>query len=105
MALDELRGSVLFQNSVDVWIAACTERGADWKSVDRYREFIRYLRAGGMGLKKYSLCVSDAESADPHEKAKAAFSEEIKGTGDPDAVTYTIRLDDTAIRMIRGFGQ
>jgi len=41
--LEQLKVKALFQNTIDVWIALCNERGSEWYSVDGYRAFIRYL--------------------------------------------------------------
>ena len=43
MSLDEIRKKVIFHNSVDVWIAACFERNADWKEPQDYKKFIAHL--------------------------------------------------------------
>lgn len=101
-SLDELRKSVLFQNSVDVWIAACTETKTDWHDADGYRKFVRYLRDNSVSLQKYSLCVSDSESTDKQEREKAEFAKSLS-ENDLDGATYTIRLSDSAVSKIRSF--
>lgn len=103
MDLDTLRERVAFQNSVDVWIALCSERGSSWDDPDQYRRFTRHLRENDTALRKYSLCVSDADSPDEHERRKAGFAKGLAESQDPDAGTYSIRLDDRTIGIVRAF--
>ena len=104
MALDDLGKTVIFQNSIDVWIALCQEKSIPWNDDARYKKFIAHLRGAGLGLRKYTLCVSDAESADEHERKKSVFAKSLSDTGEADAGTYAIRLNGPALAIIRGFG-
>ena len=101
MTLDDLCKKVIFQNSVDVWISLCGEKNADWDDMEGYKRFIKRLQDGGTALKKYSLCVSDAQSADAFERKKAAFAESLSESGDPCASAYTIRLSGSTIAKLR----
>ena len=103
MSLDELRKKVIFQNSIDVWIALCHEKNNDWNSSDNYKNFIKYLHDKSLNLKKYSLCVSDAESMDEHARKKAKFAETLSENNDPNGATYTVRLNDPTVEIIRNF--
>ncbi|MDX1533378.1 MAG: hypothetical protein R3230_04140 [Nitrosopumilaceae archaeon] len=103
MNLDDLRKKVIFQNSIDVWISTCDEKNIDWQKPDDYKRFIKFLRDGDLNLKKYSLCVSDAESMDEFDRKKAKFAETLSELKDPDAETYTVKLNDAAVSKIREF--
>lgn len=103
MTLDELRKKVIFQNSIDVWIAACSEKNIDWQNTASYKDFIKYLHEKNLNLKKYSLCVSDAESMDEHDREKAKFAETLSENHDPNGDTYTVKLNDSALEVIRNF--
>lgn len=99
MALDSLRQRVMFHNSVDVWIAACQERDAEWSDAARYRRFIAYLRGSGLALKAFNLCAHDAGAT---EEKKTRFAEELAESKDnPDSAVYTVRLTDQTLGVIR----
>ena len=100
MSLDELRKKVIFHNSIDVWIAACGEKNMDWKNPDDYKKFISYLRDNNLNLKAFSLCAHEAGET---EQEKTKFAEILSESKDPDATTYTIKLNDTALETIRSF--
>lgn len=103
MNLDDLRKKVIFQNSIDVWISACDEKNTNWQEPENYKKFIKFLKSENVNLKKYSLCVSDAESMDEFDRKKAEFAETLKESNDSDAETYTVKLNDSAISVIRNF--
>ena len=103
MTLDELRKKVIFQNSIDVWIALCNEKNNDWNNSENYKNFIKYLHDKSLNLKKYSLCVSDAESMDELARKKAKFAETLSENNDPNSDTYTVKLNDPTVEIIRNF--
>ena len=103
MSLDDLRKKVIFQNSIDVWIAACSEKNIEWDNQDSYKNFIKYLHDQNLNLKKYSLCVSDAESMDEFARKKAKFAEILSENQDPNGATYTVKLNDSALETIRAY--
>lgn len=98
MALDALRQKVAFHNSVDVWIAACGEAGAEWRDHGAYRRFIAHLLAGGLAMRAFNLC---AHEAGAEEGEKARFAEGLRGSDDPNSLIYTVRLSDAALALIR----
>ena len=75
----------------------------DWFSPDNYKSFIKYLHEKNLNLKKYSLCVSDAESIDEHERKKVKFAETLSESHDPNGETYTVKLNDPTVDVIRNF--
>ena len=103
LALDIIRKKVFFHNSVDVWISACDEKNIDWYDTEKYKKFISYLLKNNLQLKAFNLCAHEAGAT---EEKKTKFTEllaEDKNT-DPNAATYTIKLSDKSIDLIRNFG-
>ena len=43
LALDDIRKKVVYQNTVDIWIAMCQEQNVDWNNTETYKKFIAYL--------------------------------------------------------------
>lgn len=108
-ALDSLRRAAAFHNTVDVWVGACAEAGRPWEDGGRYGRFVEHLRAEGVPLRPFQLCVSDEEGGGDHERAKAAFaraaregSGDAAGGGGPPGV-HSVRLNDRAVAAARGF--
>jgi len=102
MSLDSLRRKVIFQNSIDVWIALAQDRGTEWNDPEGYKRFIAYLLDHNLNLKAFTLCAHEAGAV---EQEKTDFVEALAQLKDrdPDAATYTIRLTDSAMDTIRGF--
>ena len=102
LALDIIRKKVLFHNSVDVWISACGEKDIPWNDIENYKKFIEYLLKNNLQLKAFNLCAHEAGAV---EEEKTKFTEllaEEKNTN-PNAATYTIKLNDKSIDLIRKF--
>ena len=102
LALDVIRKKVLFHNSVDVWITACEEKNTDWNNTENYKKFIEYLLKNNLQLKAFNLCAHEAGAV---EEEKTKFTELLsdeKNTN-PNAATYTIKLNDNSINLIRKF--
>ena len=101
MSLDDIRKKVIFHNSVDVWIAACHEKNADWKNPEDYKKFIAYLLKNDLNLKAFNLCAHEAGAT---EEEKTKFTETLSETkDDPNSLTYTIKLTDSALDVIRNY--
>ena len=102
MSLDDLRQKVAFHNSVDVWIAACGERGVRWDDTGAYKRFIAYLLGRGLNLKAFNLCAHDAGATDDK---KTRFTDDLAQTKDvdPNSRNYTIRLSESAVSAIRAY--
>ena len=90
LALDIIRKKVFFHNSVDVWISACEEKNADWYDTEKYKKFISYLLKNNLQLKAFNLCAHEAGATEEKNV-------------DPNAATYTIKLNDKSIDLIRKF--
>lgn len=105
-ALDSLRRAAAFHNTVDVWVGACAESGRPWEDGGQYGRFVEHLRAEGVPLRPFQLCVSDEEGGGEHERAKAAFARAARegggGGGAPPGV-HSVRLSDAAVAAARGF--
>jgi len=60
LALDEIRKKVIYQNTVDIWIAVCQEHGTDWKDTEKYKKFIADLLKSDLKMKKFPLCIKES---------------------------------------------
>jgi len=101
MSLDEIRKKVIFHNSVDVWIATCKEKNIPWTNTDDYKRFISYLLKNNLNLKAFNLCAHEAGAT---EDEKTKFTEILAETkDDPNSLTYTIKLNDAALDIIRSY--
>ena len=101
MSLDEIRKKVIFHNSVDVWIATCFERNADWREPQDYKKFIAHLLENNLNLKAFNLCAHEAGAT---EDDKVRFTEKLAlSKEDPNSLTYTIKLNDSALDIIRKY--
>ena len=96
MSLDDLRKRVAFHNSVDVWIAACGERDADWTNPENYKKFIAYLLKNNLSLKAFNLCAHEAGATD---EAKTQFADTLAQTKDDSQLP---ELHDTAEQLCDG---
>ena len=102
LSLDVIRKKVFFHNSIDVWISACEENNIDWFNIDNYKKFISYLLKNNLHLKTFNLCAHEAGAV---EEQKTKFAEMLNNEkdSDPNAATYTIKLNDNTIDVIRKF--
>jgi hypothetical protein len=100
MSLDEIRKKVMFHNSIDVWIATCTEKNISWSNPENYKKFISYLLKNNLNLKAFSLCAHEAGAT---EQEKTKFADALSDSKDPNAATYTIKLNDVTLDIIRKF--
>ena len=100
MSLDEIRKKVMFHNSIDVWIATCTEKNIGWADTEKYKKFISYLLKNNLNLKAFSLCAHEAGAT---EQEKTKFADALSESKDPNAATYTIKLNDATLDVIRKF--
>tara|TARA_Y100000590_G_scaffold305665_1_gene344772 strand:+ start:4520 stop:4852 length:333 start_codon:yes stop_codon:yes gene_type:complete len=102
LSLDIIRKKVFFHNSIDVWISACNEKNKDWFNTENYKKFISYLLKNNLQLKAFNLCTHEAGAT---EEKKTKFSELLSEEKDsnPNAATYTIKLTDQSINLIRNY--
>lgn len=100
MSLEELRQKVIFHNSIDVWIAACNEKNTKWNDTTKYQKFISYLLENNLNLKAFSLCAHEAGET---EQEKTKFAEALSDIKNPNAATYTIKLNDSALDIIKKY--
>jgi hypothetical protein len=101
LSLDEMRKKVLFHNSVDIWIATCFEKSKPWTNPEDYKKFISYLLSHNLNLKAFNLCAHEAGAT---EEEKTKFTDILFETkDDPNSLTYTIRLNASALEVIRHY--
>ncbi len=105
MMLEKLRDKAFFQNTIDVWIAFCEERGIEWYNIEGYRNFINYLNSMGLKMQKFPLCVKESGGLYERGKDKAKFLEELSHYSDADSSAYTLKLSGEAINKIRSFNR
>jgi len=103
MTLEELRKKAIYQNSVDTWIVTCEENNTDWYVTENYKKFIDYLTKNNLKMKKFPLCVSESDEKFTQGKDKAKFVEILSESQVPNSATYTIKLNDATIELIRKF--
>ena len=103
MTLEELRKSAIYQNTIDVWIAACEEKNIDWYETENYKKFIDYLIKNQLKMQKFPLCVKETGGMYERGRDKTKFAEILSESEEPNAAAYTIKLNDNAIELIRKF--
>lgn len=104
MTLEELRSRAFFQNTIDVWIAFCEEKGLDWYDLNSYRSFIKHLSWTGTKMQKFPLCIKESGGLYERSRDKTKFLEELSKLSSDDAAAYTIKLSDSMLERIRLFG-
>jgi len=103
MTLEDLRKKVLYQNTLDIWIGICEEKNINWNETKNYKKFIDYLLNQNLGMKKFPLCVSESDPNLESTQEKGKFAEVLSESNEPNCATYTIRLNNSAIDLIRKF--
>jgi hypothetical protein len=100
--LEQLKVRALFQNTIDVWIALCNERGSEWYSVDGYRAFIRYLLSKNVKMNRFPLCVKETGTYE-RSRDKVSLLDELSKLNTQDAQVYIVKLDEETLKIIREF--
>ena len=103
LALDEIRKKVIYQNTVDIWIAVCQEQGTAWHDTEKYKKFIEYLLKCNLQMKKFPLCIKESGGNYERGQDKTAFGEKLSESNDENSAAYTIKLNDNAVNIIRKF--
>jgi len=103
LALDEIRKKVIYQNTVDIWIAVCQEHGTDWNDTEKYKKFIADLLKSNLKMKKFPLCIKESGGNFERGKDKTEFGEKLSESNDENRAVYTIKLNDIVVNMIRKF--
>lgn len=103
MTLDQLRQKAFFQNTIDVWISYCEERGREWYDIDNYRRFVNHLTANGIKMQKFPLCIKESGGVYERGRDKTQFLDELSKFSDDDAAAYTVKLSSDVLAKIRSF--
>lgn len=103
MTLEELRTKALFQNTIDVWIMHCQETNMEWFDVDAYREFITHLLQNNVKMQKFPLCIKESGGMFERGRDKTQLLDKLSQFDTPDAMAYTLKLDDKTMSIIRSF--
>jgi hypothetical protein len=83
--VEELKQHLLYNNTLDVWTALCSERGKEWKNIEGYYKFLDHLKSQGVKLDVSVVCPP------------------IKGFSEKPPKAFNIKLDDSTIQKIRRF--
>jgi hypothetical protein len=83
--VEELRQSLLYNNTLEVWMALCTERGKEWRNIEAYGRFLDHLSKVGVKLDLSVVCPP------------------IKGFSEKPPKAFNIKLDQGNIQKIRSF--
>jgi hypothetical protein len=101
LSLDEIRKKDIFHNSVDIWIATCFEKSKPWTNHEDYKKFLSYLLSHNLNLKAFNLCAHEAGAT---EEEKTKFTDILSDTkDDPNSLIYTIKLNVSALEVIRHY--
>ena len=103
LALDEIRKKVIYQNTVDIWIAVCQEHDTDWNDTEKYKKFIAGLLKSNLQMKKFPLCIKESGGNFERGQDKTEFGEKLSESNDENSAVYTIKLNDIVVNMIRKF--
>ena len=103
MALSELRKKVIYQNTIDTWIALCEEKNIEWEKTENYKKFIAYLTKNNLNMKKFPLCIKETGGMYERGLDKTKFAETLSESEDPNAAAYTIKLNDSTMELLLKF--
>lgn len=103
MTLEELRDKAFFQNTIDIWIMLCNEKGVNSYDPTKYTKFISYLNSKGLKMQKFPLCIKESGGLYERGKDKTKFLEELSHYSDTDSSAYTLKLSAEVISKIRSF--
>ena len=82
LALDDIRKKVVYQNTVDIWIAMCQEQNVDWNNTEKYKKFIAYLLQTKLTMKKFPLCIKESGGNYERGQDKTEFAEKLSESND-----------------------
>ncbi len=94
-ALDKLKQKVLYNNTLDVWIALCEEKNWDWYNLDAYDSILNFLKSKNVQLLKASVIDEVGKKGDFLEQATNA-------TGKP-LEMHIVRVDASLLSLLRSF--
>jgi hypothetical protein len=84
--VDELRQGLLYNNTLEVWMALCAERGREWRNLEEYQRFLDHLSKVGVRLDVSVVCPP------------------IKGFSEKPPKAFNIKLDNSTVQKVREFG-
>jgi len=84
--LDELRAQLLFNNTVELWITLCRERGWRWRDASSYERVVAHLRVRGVSLQPSTV---------RHPLRELEPGRQVEN--------FTVRLDDRTMAALRDF--
>lgn len=84
--LEELRAQLLFNNTVEVWLTLCRERGWAWRDAEGYEQFLVHLHQRGVPMQPAGIAHPIRELRPGHRLQN-----------------FTLKLDEVAIGAVRAF--
>jgi hypothetical protein len=103
LTLEQLREKALFQNTIDVWIMLCEEKGWNWYDTEAYRKFVVHLNSKGIKMEKFPLCIKESGGMYERGKDKTKFLDELSQLSSYDSAAYTIKLSTDTLSYARSF--
>jgi hypothetical protein len=83
--IDELRQGLLYNNTLEIWMALRSEQGKEWKDLQEYNHFLEHLSSSGVKLDVSVVCPP------------------IKGFSEKPPKAYNVKLDEATIGKIRQY--
>jgi hypothetical protein len=83
----------------------CEEKKWDYYDLDAYRGFIRYIKAKGIRVQKFPLCIKESGGMYERGRDKTKFLEELSHISSEDASAYTIKLSTETLSWLRSFNK
>jgi hypothetical protein len=103
LTLEQLREKAFFQNTIDVWIILCEEKGWNWYNTKAYRNFVAHLNSKGIRMQKFPLCIKESGGMYERGKDKTKFLDELSQLSSSDSGAYTIKLSTDTLANVRSF--
>lgn len=94
-ALDKLIQKVLYNNTLDVWIALCEEKSWDWYDLGAYYRFLDFLKSKNVQLLKASVIDEVGRKGEFLEQAMYATGHNLE--------MHIVRLDPNLLSILRTF--
>ncbi len=103
LSLESLRDKAFFQNTIDVWIMTCEEKGWNYSNTNNYLKFIDYLFSNDVKIQRFPLCIKESGGMYERGKNKTEFVENLSRIQSDNASAFTIKLTPKNITTIRNF--
>ena len=103
MTLEKKKKKVLYQNSIEIWIGVSEEKNIDWYDTENYKKFIAFLLQNNLNMKQMNICFDESDTASYGGHSKKVFANKLAALNDENSSCYSIKLNDSALELIRKF--